>query len=198
MSSVTAEDIVKLFEADENARRRLAKLLVPEVLTEPNARLAIINAVLRDVATKDDVAKLRDEIEKLRVATREDIEKIRIATGEDIERIRTDTKEEFARLEERIEVLRKEMYTYITELRERISKLEGAFTQLVDRIGDLDKRIDALDKRIDALDKRIDALDKRIDSLDRRIDYVTKVSWALTISVLATLVVQALMRFATP
>jgi len=77
VSSVTAEDIVKLFEADENARRRLAKLLVPEVLTEPNARLAIINAVLRDVATKDDVAKLRDEIEKIRVATGEDIERIR-------------------------------------------------------------------------------------------------------------------------
>jgi predicted nucleic acid-binding Zn-ribbon protein len=179
-----AEKLVEELEADEKVRKRLAKILVPEAVSESELRLAIINAVLRDVATKDDVAKLRDEIEKLRVATREDIEKIRIATGEDIERIRTDTKEEFARLEERIEVLRKEMYTYITELRERISKLEGAFTQLVERIGDLDKRIDALDKRIDALDKRI--------------DYVTKVSWALTLSVLATLVAQVLMKVLMP
>jgi len=69
--------------------------------------------------------------------------------------------------------------------------LRGSFTQLVDRIGDLDKRIDALDRRIDALDKRI-------DSLDKRIDYVTKVSWALTLSVIATLVAQVLMRMFIP
>jgi predicted nuclease with TOPRIM domain len=137
VSSVTAEDVVKLFESDERSRKRLAKLLLPEVVSEPDLRLAIINAVLRDVATKDDVAGLR---------------------------------EEFA-------MLRKDVYTYITELRERVSKLEGAFTQLVDRIGDLDKRIDALDKRI---------------------DYVTKVSWALTLSVLATLVAQIIMRMFIP
>jgi len=139
-----AEKLVEELEADEKVRKRLAKLLLPEVVSEPDARLAIINTVLRDVATKDDVAGLR---------------------------------EEFA-------MLRKDVYTYITELRERVSKLEGAFTQLVDRIGDLDKRIDSLDKRI--------------DSLDKRIDYVTKVSWALTLSVLATLVAQIIMRVFIP
>lgn len=55
----------------------------------------------------------------------------------------------------------------ISELRKRVSKLEGAFTQLVDRMGDLDKRI----------------------------DYTTKVSWALTISVLATIAVQLILMF---
>jgi chromosome segregation ATPase len=168
-----AEKLVEELEADEKTRKRLVKLLVPEAVSEPELRLAIINAVLRDVATKSDVAKVMEEIEKIR---REDIR----------------------RLEERIDALRKEMYTQITELRERVSKLEGAFTQLVDRISDLDKRIDALDKRIDSLDKRIDALDRRIDSLDKRIDYVTKVSWALTLSVLATLAAQVLMRMFMP
>ena len=82
-----------------------------------------------------------------------------------------------------MDVLRKDIYGQITGLRERVSKLEGAFTQLVERIGDLDKRIDALDKRIDALDKRI--------------DYVTKVSWVLTGSVIATLVAQILVQVLT-
>ena len=155
---MTAEDVVKLFEADVRSRKRMAELLV----SEPDVRLAIINAVLRDVATKSDIEALRREFKS------------------DIEGLRRD----------------------VSELRERVSRLEGAFTQLVDRIGDLDKRIDsldrridALDKRIDSLDKRIDALDKRIDSLDKRIDYTTKVSWALTISVLATLVVQFILMF---
>jgi chromosome segregation ATPase len=172
---ITAEDIVKLFEADARARKRLAELLV----SEPDVRLAIISAVLRDVATKADVTELREGMEKLR--------------GE-------------------FEAFRREVFTQIGELRERVAKLEGAFTQLVERVGDLDrridsldKRIDALDRRIDALDRRIDALDKRIDSLDRRIDaldkridYVTKVSWVLTISVIATLVAQVLARIFTP
>ncbi|HIP57341.1 MAG TPA: hypothetical protein EYH02_04655 [Ignisphaera aggregans] len=50
-------DIVKLFEEDVVARKRLAELLVGE----PDIRLAIINAVLRDVATKSDIEKLRNE-----------------------------------------------------------------------------------------------------------------------------------------
>jgi hypothetical protein len=61
-----AEKLVEELEADERVRKRLAKLLVSEVVSEPDARLAIINAVLRDVATKDDIAKVVGEIEKLR------------------------------------------------------------------------------------------------------------------------------------
>jgi chromosome segregation ATPase len=155
LSSLTAEDVVKLFEADVRSRKRMAELLV----SEPDVRLAIINAVLRDVATKSDIEALRRELKS-------DIEALKATTKSDIEGLRRD----------------------VSELRERVSKLEGAFTQLVDRIGDLDKRIDSLDRRIDALDKRI-------DSLDKRIDYTTKVSWALTISVLATLVVQFILMF---
>ena len=44
---VTAEDIVRLLREDARARRELAVLLV----SEPEVRLAIVNAVLREVAT---------------------------------------------------------------------------------------------------------------------------------------------------
>jgi hypothetical protein len=37
-----------------------------------------------------------------------------------------------------------------------------------------------------------------MDSLDKRIDYVTKVSWVLTLSVIATLVAQVLARVLAP
>ena len=49
--ALTAEDIVRLFKEDAKARKCLAKLLVGE----PNTRLAIIDAVLRDAATKEDI-----------------------------------------------------------------------------------------------------------------------------------------------
>jgi len=40
------------------ARKRLAELLV----SEPDIRLAIINPVLRDVATNGDIKKIRNDI----------------------------------------------------------------------------------------------------------------------------------------
>lgn len=55
--SLTAEYIAKLFEEDVRSRKRLAELL----MSEPDIRLAIINAVLRDVATKDYLERLRSE-----------------------------------------------------------------------------------------------------------------------------------------
>ena len=55
---ITAEEVVKLFEEDARARRRLAELLV----SEPNVRLALANAILREVATKEDLRQLREEL----------------------------------------------------------------------------------------------------------------------------------------
>ena len=71
--SLTAEDVVRLFEEDERARRRLAELLI----SEPDVRLAIINAVLRDVATKSDLerlaASLRGDMKSLEASLREEV-----------------------------------------------------------------------------------------------------------------------------
>ena len=62
MSGLSAERIVELFEKDVSSRKRFAELLI----VEPDIRLAIINAIIRDVATKED-------IESLKKATKEDI-----------------------------------------------------------------------------------------------------------------------------
>ena len=83
-------DIVKLFEEDTHARKRLAELLVGE----PDIRLAIINAVLRDIATKSDLEKLREE---LRNEFRREIDRLE-------DRI-TRIEERLAKLEERVSVL---------------------------------------------------------------------------------------------
>lgn len=84
MAEITANQIVKLFEENISARKRLAELLV----IEPDVRLAIINAVLRDVATKNDINTLRnemrDEIGKLRNEIsdlKRDIEKLNERTS---------------------------------------------------------------------------------------------------------------------
>jgi hypothetical protein len=81
MDGLSAERIVELFEKDVGSRKRLAELLV----VEPDVRLAIINALIRDVATRED-------IEKLRTATKEDIENLRKTTKEDMERLKAELK----------------------------------------------------------------------------------------------------------
>jgi len=60
--AITADAIVDLFEKDSRARKRLAELLA----SEPDIRLAIINAVLGDVATKGDVEKISRDLTDVR------------------------------------------------------------------------------------------------------------------------------------
>jgi hypothetical protein len=142
LPSITAEDVVKLFEEDVRARKRLAELLV----SEPDARLAIINAVLRDVATKGDIevlkAATKSDIEALRTATRSDIEALR----KEIEALRTATKSD-------MEAFRKEFE----------SDLESLRKELKDDIGRLDERVDGLDQRIGLLDQGVARLEGSIN-----------------------------------
>ncbi len=56
------EKLVDELEANMKLRKRLAELLV----TEPDIRLVLINAVLANVATKEDIRELRGEINQLR------------------------------------------------------------------------------------------------------------------------------------
>jgi len=58
---ITADIIVKLFEENPDAVKRFAELLI----IEPNIRLALINAIIRDIATKEDLEKLENRISML-------------------------------------------------------------------------------------------------------------------------------------
>jgi hypothetical protein len=104
---LTAEAIVELFRADARARKELAELLV----SEPDIRLAIINAVLRDVATKSDIEQLRaameSRFEQHRAATKNDIEQLRTEFRRDIEQLRADFRREIDVLAREIDRLYK-------------------------------------------------------------------------------------------
>ena len=53
-----AERLIKEFEENVVLRKMFAELLV----SEPNIRLVLINAVIADVATKKDLSELRNEL----------------------------------------------------------------------------------------------------------------------------------------
>jgi hypothetical protein len=93
--SLSAGEIVKLLKSDKDALRELAVA----VASEPELRLAVINAVLADVATKQDFQQLRQELR------------------EEIAQLREETKEEIAQLRQAIGLLRQHVDSEISQLR---------------------------------------------------------------------------------
>ena len=87
--SLSAGEIVRLLKYDRDALRELAVA----VASEPELRLAVINAVLADVATKQDIQQLRQELR-----------------GE-IAQLRQHVDSEISQLRQEIAQLRREMST---------------------------------------------------------------------------------------
>jgi len=139
---LTAEAIVELFRADARARKELAELLV----SEPDVRLAIVNAVLRDVATKSDIEQLRtameSRFEQHRSATKSDIEQLRSELGREVEQLRAEFRRD-------IEQLR-------SDLRREVEQLRSDFRRELEQLRtEFRREIDALAREIDRLYKLV-------------------------------------------
>jgi len=116
-----AEKLIEELEKDPKIRRRLAELMV----TDSDVRLAIINAVLADVATKGD-------LEKLEAATKRELEKLeerlRSEMGKLEEKLRSEIQREVRRLEDRISALENRISAFensVNSIEERLTRLEG-------------------------------------------------------------------------
>jgi seryl-tRNA synthetase len=94
---------------DEELRRALAEELLPKALKHRELRRAVLVALSREIATKED-------IESLRRATKEDIENLRRAMKEGIESLGRAIKA----LEERV-----------SSLEQRVARVEGQLSLLV-------------------------------------------------------------------
>jgi septal ring factor EnvC (AmiA/AmiB activator) len=112
-----AEKLIEELEKDPKIRKRLAELMV----TDSDVRLAIINAVLADVATKSD-------LEKLEAATKRELEKLE-------ERLRND--------------FRSEIQREVRRLEDRISALENRISALENRVNSIEERLARLEGQMD-------------------------------------------------
>jgi hypothetical protein len=107
----TGRQLLEELRKDEELRRALAEELLPEALRHRELRKAMLIAISREMATKDDVEgleedveALRKEIEGLRMAMKEDVEGLRkvMATKEDMEKLRAYVDARMDSLNERI------------------------------------------------------------------------------------------------
>jgi flagellar biosynthesis GTPase FlhF len=122
--SLSAGEIVKLLKSDKDALRELSAAIA----SEPELRLAVINAVLADVATKQDLQQLRQELRgemaQLRQEMKEEIAQLReelrgdiTATKQDFQQLRRELREEISQLREEIGILRQHVDSEISQLR---------------------------------------------------------------------------------
>jgi uncharacterized protein YlxW (UPF0749 family) len=105
-----AEKLIEELEKDPKIRKRLAELMV----TDSDVRLAIINAVLADVATKSDLENLRAEMKS-------EMEMLE-------ERLRSEIQREVRRLEDRNSALENSISALenrVNSIEERLTRLEG-------------------------------------------------------------------------
>jgi maltooligosyltrehalose synthase len=109
--SLSAGEIVRLLKSDKDALRELAVA----VASEPELRLAVINAVLVDVATKQDLQQIRQELKGEIAQLREELRGDITATKQDIQQLRQELRGEIAQLRQElrgeIAQLRREMNT---------------------------------------------------------------------------------------
>jgi flagellar biosynthesis GTPase FlhF len=122
--TLSAGEIVKLLKSDKDALRELSAAIA----SEPELRLAVINAVITDVATKQDLQQLRQELKgemaQLRQEMKEEIAQLReelrgdiTATKQDFQQLRRELREEISQLREEIGILRQHVDSEISQLR---------------------------------------------------------------------------------
>jgi DNA repair exonuclease SbcCD ATPase subunit len=121
--SLSAGEIVRLLKSDRDALRELAIA----VASEPELRLAVINAVLADVATKQDIQQMRQELKgemaQLRQELREEISQLREETKEEIAQLRQHVDGEISKLRGEIAQLRQHVDSEISQLRQEIAQM---------------------------------------------------------------------------
>jgi predicted nucleic acid-binding Zn-ribbon protein len=122
--TLSAGEIVKLLKSDKDALRELSAAIA----SESELRLAVINAVITDVATKQDLQQLRQELKgemaQLRQEMKEEIARLReelrgdiTATKQDFQQLRRELREEISQLREEIGILRQHVDSEISQLR---------------------------------------------------------------------------------
>ena len=115
-------------EKDPKIRKRLAELMV----TDSDVRLAIINAVLADVATKSD-------LERMEAATKAELEKLEAATKRELEKLEERLRNDF----------RSEIQREVKRLEDRISALENRISALENRVNSIEERLAKLEGQMD-------------------------------------------------
>jgi chromosome segregation ATPase len=119
MSELTGEEIVKRIVSDKGA----LKDLIYHIVSDPEMRMAVISAVLSEVATKQDVRDLRQEMNQLR----QEMNQLR----QEMNQLRQEMNQLRREVDARFDGLRREMDARFNEVRREINDLRREMRSLI-------------------------------------------------------------------
>jgi len=109
--------LIEELQRDPKLRKALAETLtyeIPEILLkDKRVRLTIVRSLIREVATKEDIEKTREHVERVRQELRQEIARVR------------------QELAQKIEALEKEFRSKFEDLSNRVARLEGQVALLI-------------------------------------------------------------------
>jgi predicted nucleic acid-binding Zn-ribbon protein len=126
MSELTGEEIVKRIVSDKGA----LKDLIYHIVSDPEMRMAVISAVLSEVATKQDVRDLRQEMNQLRQEMnqlRQEMNQLR----QEMNQLRQEMNQLRREVDARFDGLRREMDARFNEVRREINDLRREMRSLI-------------------------------------------------------------------
>jgi len=132
MNELTGEEIVKRIVSDKGA----LKDLIYHIVSDPEMRVAVLSAVLAEVATKQDVRDVRQEMNQLRT---------------EMSQLRQETNQLRAEMDARFDGLRREMDARFNEVRREMNQLRQEMNQLRREINDLRREINDLRREMRSL-----------------------------------------------
>jgi TolA-binding protein len=112
--------LIEEMKKDKELENEFLTFIAERISIRPEIRKMMISAVLREVATKEDM-------EKLRIAMEEEMEKLKKATEDDMDKLGKEVKEEMTRLDQRISSLEQR----VSSLEQRMSKIEGQLSIMI-------------------------------------------------------------------
>ncbi len=115
-----AEKLLDELRQREDLREALAHELLLPVFKDRRLRTAILTALYRDIATKQDIDDLRKEMKSVEDRLRQEMREVEQRLRQEIDKLRKEFNERFSALENRISVLE-----------QRIAKLEDMMNLFV-------------------------------------------------------------------
>ena len=132
---IELKKFVEMLEKDEEARAKLADILATEIALR--SRKLIVRAVLKEVATKDDIKELRSEIKETEEKLKKEIKITEENLRKEIKDVENRLRVEIKETEER---LKRDLKEYVDV------KVESLRNELRNEIRGLEKRLEILTK----------------------------------------------------
>ncbi|MEM4900915.1 MAG: hypothetical protein QXL53_02725 [Acidilobaceae archaeon] len=182
-----AAKVLEEIEKNAELRKRFFKVFIAELMLEPDLRMAIVHAIMREVVSKSDLVEFEKKITGLITTVESNVK-------EQLSNIIANMvyKDDLANIDLRIRGLSNEVKEFRGQV-ENIPSLSSRFNDTITIIHDaLNSFMTNVKDSIARIDSFIMGLDNKVKSVNNNLSFLSKVVYLTLIIVLILLLLQVL------